>query len=133
MWRLGRAGDGWGGGERPLADINGHGHPSIMSLQPPIAQHQNQGEHAVFTLLVANGLLMGLTVAAFVEGPYSSPEQELWYRYGSIGLFVAGAVLPAVILRVMRRSKPRILLLIIWMAGVFVIYLWYMAMSGGGV
>jgi hypothetical protein len=47
-----------------------------------------------WALLSVNALLMGLLAASFVQGPYSSGEQELWYRYGSLGFFLAWLLCP---------------------------------------
>jgi hypothetical protein len=46
-----------------------------------------EGIGCSWALLALNTLFMGLLTASFVQGPYSSSQQELWYRYGSLGLF----------------------------------------------
>ena len=56
------------------------------------------GTGCLLVMLGINALLIGLLAFSFSHGPYSSRGQELWYRYGSIGFLVAGAVLPALAL-----------------------------------
>jgi hypothetical protein len=78
--------------------------------------------------------IIGLFAFSFSQGPYSSSEQELWYRYGSLGFFVAGAILPAIVLaRSRRRSTHATVALIAWMVAVLVAFIIYAALSGGGV
>ena len=81
-----------------------------------------------------NALLMGLVAISFAQGPYSSPQQEIWYRYGSIGLLLCGAILPAIALLLgARRSYLATNLLTVWMIAALVAWLVYVFNSGGGV
>jgi hypothetical protein len=80
-----------------------------------------------------NTLFMGLLTANFVQGPYSSSQQELWYRYGSLGLFLVGAVLPAFALVYGRRSFWIVAAATVWMLLILLTFVWFGMMSGGGV
>ena len=91
------------------------------------------GIGCAWLLLGVNALLMGLLALSFGQGPYSSAEQEVWYRYGSLGFFVAGAVLPAIALFTFRRSRWLILASTAWMSAVLLGFVWFVMMSGGGV
>lgn len=91
------------------------------------------GIGCAWLLLGVNVLLMGLLAISFGQGPYSSGEQELWYRYGSLSFFVAGAVLPAAALFAFRRSRWAILASTAWMLAVLLAFIWFAMMSGGGV
>ena len=75
-------------------------------------EHEKNGSEGVgcaWTLLALNTVLIGLLMTSMVQGPYSSGEQELWYRYGSLGFFLAGAVVPAIALFALRRSRVLII------------------------
>ena len=91
------------------------------------------GIGCTWLLLGVNALLTSLLVVSFGKGPYSSAEQELWYRYGSLSFFVAGAVLPAVALFAFRRSRWFVLASTAWMLAVLLAFVWFAMMSGGGV
>jgi hypothetical protein len=85
-------------------------------------------------MVIVNALLIGLIAVAFAEGPYSSRGQELWYRYGSLGFLLAGAILPAVALALgARRSVGLTVGLTVWMLAVLLACLGYASISGGGV
>jgi hypothetical protein len=84
-------------------------------------------------MLAVNTGLMGFVAFSFARGPYSSGEQELWYRYGSLTFFLAGSVLPAIALFVGRRSPPILLASLSWMFLVFLAFAGYAIASGGGV
>jgi len=60
---------------------------------------------------------MGLTVVSFAYGPpYEGHEQELWYRYGSAGFLLIGAIVPAVvILSAIGKQVGTVPLLTLWM------------------
>jgi len=92
-----------------------------------------EGIGCAWTLLGVNAVLMGLLAASFVRGPYSSSEQELWYRYGSLGFFLAGAALPAIALFAARRSRWVVIASTLWMLTVLLGFAWFAMMSGGGV
>ena len=85
------------------------------------------------TALAVNTLLTGLVTASFAQGPYSSAEQELWYRYGSLAFFVGGTILPGAALFTWRHSRWVLGACVAWMAASFVAFVWYVMMSGGGV
>lgn len=96
-------------------------------------QNRGEGIGCAWAMLIVNGLLMGLLAVSFGQGPYSSDEQELWYRYGSLSFFVAGAVLPAVTLFAVGRSRWVVLASTAWMLAVLLAFLRFVMMSGGGV
>jgi hypothetical protein len=80
-----------------------------------------------------NLLLMSLVALSFSQGPYSSFEQELWYRYRSLGFFFAGALIPAAVLWFGRRSHRVVSAVLIWMALALFLFVQYVFFSGGGV
>jgi hypothetical protein len=84
-------------------------------------------------LLGINTVLIGLTAASFAQGPYSSPQQELWYRYGSLAFLAVGSIVPAIGLLAARRSRTAIGASVALMAATFFAFVWYAMMSGGGV
>ncbi len=86
-----------------------------------------------WTILIVNIVIIGFFTASMAQGPYSSREQELWYRYGSLGFLISGVVLPAAVLFVIRRSRATVGLLTAWMAAILLGFTWFLAMSGGGV
>lgn len=88
----------------------------------------------MLVMLGINALLIGLLAFSFSHGPYSSRGQELWYRYGSIGFFVAGVVFPAIAMRLRAiRSEWAIIAITVWMIAVFTTCFFYALASGGGV
>ena len=88
----------------------------------------------VWAMLATNTLIIGLVALSFGQGPYSSHGQELWYRYGSLGFLLGGAVLPAIALLLgASRSRGMMGALAAWMAATFVAFCGYVFMSGGGV
>lgn len=91
------------------------------------------GIGCALTTLAANTLLIGLVTASFTQGPYSSEEQELWYRYGSLAFFVGGSILPGAALFTWRHSRWVLGACVAWMSATFVAFVWYVMMSGGGV
>lgn len=91
------------------------------------------GIGCAWTILAINTVLIGLVASSFVRGPYSSDGQEFWYRYVSLGLFAAGAVLPAISLFAGRRSNPIVRATVVWMCIVFLAFVAYTLNSGGGV
>ncbi|MGB3167322.1 MAG: hypothetical protein WBA68_11160 [Alteraurantiacibacter sp.] len=117
----------------PIADISDFGQFERMSPKDAGEQNRVDGIGCAWFLLGVNALLMGLLAASFGQGPYSSAEQELWYRYGSLSFFVAGAVLPAVALFAFRRLRWVVLASTAWMLAVLLAFVWFAMMSGGGV
>ena len=93
-----------------------------------------QGVGCAYVAAGLNILLMGLVAFSFSHGPYSSWEQEKWYRYGSLGFLVIGALLPAAVLALGARRSP----VMIWVIGYWLVFgllgfSYYALMSGGGV
>ncbi len=81
-----------------------------------------------------NALLIGLLAFSFSQGPYSSREQELWYRYGSIGFLLAGAAFPAIALWLgAKRFQWAIVALTGWMIAILMACFVYAMASSGGV
>lgn len=97
------------------------------------SKNQGQGVGCAWFLLAINTVLIGLLTASFVQGPYSSVEQEFWYRYCSIAFFSAGSVLPAIALFILRRSRAVIAASTTWMLIVLLAFAWFAMMSRGGV
>ena len=92
------------------------------------------GTGCMLVMLGINALLIGLLAFSFSVGPYSSRGQELWYRYGSIGFFVAGVVIPAIAMRLRpMRSPSGITAITVWMIAVLSACFIYALRSGGGV
>jgi hypothetical protein len=92
------------------------------------------GTGCVLAMLGLNALLIGLLAFSFSQGPYSSREQEVWYRFGSIGFLVAGVVLPGIALWFgAMRSQLAITALVVWMFAVLMACVVYALFSGGGV
>jgi hypothetical protein len=104
-------------------------------VTPQEAGEQNrvEGIGCAWILLSVNAVLMGLTATSFVQGPYSSSEQEHWYRYGSLGFFLAGAALPAIALFAARRSRLVVIASKAWMLTLLLAFAWFAMMSSGGV
>ena len=103
-------------------------------------RQQGAGEHngaqgigCAWALLGVNAMLMGLVAASFVRGSYSSSAQELWYRYGALAFFLAGAALPAIALFAGRRSRWIVIASTAWMIALLLAFVWFGMMSGGGI
>ena len=117
---------------RPIADITElrqSDHVAENAGQP----NRSEGLGCAWTLLGINTVLIGLLTASFVQGPYSSWEQELWYRYGSLSFFVAGVALPAISLFAARRLRWVVIATTVWMLVTLVGFVWFGMMSSGGV
>lgn len=104
-----------------------------MTPQDASEQKRVEGIGCAWALLALNAVLMGLLCVSFVQGPYSSFEQELWYRYGSLGFVLAGAVLPAIALLKARHSRWVVTISTAWMLALLLAFVWFAMMSGGGV
>ena len=104
-----------------------------MTTQDAGEQNRVEGIGCAWTLLAVNTVLMGLLAASFMQGPYSSSEQELWHRYGSLGFLLAGAALPGIALFAARRSRWVVIVSTAWMFAVLLAFVWFAMMSGGGV
>jgi hypothetical protein len=95
---------------------------------------KRQGLGCTLTLLGINVVIIGLIAAGFATGSYSSWEQELWYRYGSLGFLMVGVILPAVALTFGPRRSP---VMVIGLTGIMLVALMgcliYATVSGGGI
>ena len=88
----------------------------------------------MWSIVAVNTVLIGLLTLSFAQGPYSSWDQELWYRYGSLSFLFAGVVFPAIaLLTGASRSRRLLGMLATWLAAVFIAFVYYAMMSGGGV
>lgn len=117
----------------PVADVRKPRHASQMEPQDSIKPPRPGGVGCAWTMLAVNVVIIGLLTASMVQGPYSNREQELWYRYGSLGFFIAGAALPAVALFAVRRSRSVVVASTAWMLAMLLGFVWFGAMSSGGV
>jgi hypothetical protein len=115
-----------------IADVSGPGQSELVTPHETGEQNRVEGIGCAWTVLGVNGVLMGLLAASSVQGPYSSSEQELWYRYGSLGFFFAGAALPAIALFAARRSRWIVIASTVWMLMLLLAFAWFAMMSGGG-
>jgi hypothetical protein len=104
-----------------------------MQNDEPKQKPDKAASGCALTVLVVNAALIGVLTASFTQGPYSSPEQELWYRYGSLGFFIAGVTVPAIVLFAGRKSRVVVGASVAWMSATLVAFLYYATMSGGGV
>jgi hypothetical protein len=117
----------------PVADISEPTKPDEMTAQKEGERNAQGGIGCAWTLLGVNIVLIGLLMTSMVQGPYASDEQELWYRYGSLACFLAGAVVPAVALFALRRSRTLIIGSTAWMLMVLLAFVGFGMMSSGGV
>ena len=67
-----------------------------------------KGRGCSVTLACFNVAAMGLLASSFAFGPFSSAGQEFWYRYGSIGFLLLGAIIPAGALLFGTRRYPAV-------------------------
>lgn len=71
----------------------------------------------VWSMLGVNAVIIGLLTLSYTQGPYSSWEQELWYRYGSLAFLSGGVILPAIAMLLgASRSRKMMGLLVALMA-----------------
>ena len=76
---------------------------------------------------------MGALAFSFVQGPYSSAQQEFWYRWVSLAFLLFGAVIPALVaFKGSRRLIGLQKLLLIWLVVSLLGFCSYVGMSGGG-
>ena len=86
------------------------------------------------TLVAINAVIIGLFTFSFAQGPYSSSEQELWYRWISIAFLIVGVLLPAGLVFLRPQSAKRVGVAInIWLVTTLFAFLVYLMLSGGGV
>lgn len=85
-------------------------------------------------LVAINAVIIGLFTFSFTQGPYSSGEQELWYRWISLAFLVGGVLLPAGLVFLRRQSAKRVSAAVnIWLVTTLFGFLAYLMFSGGGV
>lgn len=85
------------------------------------------------TLVAINAVIIGLFTFSFAQGPYSSGEQELWYRWISIAFLIGGVLLPAGLVFLRPQSAKRISVAInIWMVTTLFAFFPYLMFLGGG-
>jgi len=104
-----------------------------QSSEPTVAEKPG-GVGCLFVILGINAILIGLLAFSFSQGPYSSREQEVWYRYGSIAFLLAGVILPGVVSCLGSARSQRVMTaLIIWMISILMVCVAYALSSSGGV
>lgn len=98
-------------------------------------KHRDSGIGCVWAVLALNTVLMGSVALSFASGPYSSTEQELWYRYGSFGFLLVGSIFPAIALFAARRSLGLgiITAAMVWLLITLFAFVGFALLSGGGV
>ncbi|MCE7795381.1 hypothetical protein LWE61_02290 [Sphingobium sufflavum] len=108
---------------------------SIIEQSGEVAVAEKPGGiGCVYVMLGINAILIGLLAFSFSHGPYSSREQELWYRYGPLGFLLAGVILPTIAFRFgVLRSQRAVVGLLIWMIATLMACLIYALFSGGGI
>jgi lipopolysaccharide export LptBFGC system permease protein LptF len=95
---------------------------------------ERKGIGCLSFLLAINTLLIGAFTWSFVSGPYSSFEQELWYRYGSLAFFLIGVVLPGAALAMgTGRSETGFVTMFVAMPAILILFLLLSVFSSGGV
>ena len=89
--------------------------------------------HRVSLLLVVNTIFIGFMTMARIRGPYSSHEQLILYRYGSLALFAAGVLIPWICFVFFRKFVERhTILASVWLAATLsAVIIWGAALSGG--
>ncbi|WP_184075041.1 hypothetical protein [Sphingomonas prati] len=96
-------------------------------------QEPAKGVGDVWTMLIVNAIFIGFCVALIEQLPFQSREQEFWYRCGSLGLIMAGVVLPAVAIYTIRQSRLVVFCLNAWMSAILIGLLGCGMMLSGGV
>lgn len=105
-----------------------------MPDAPPSAPPAGKEIGCIAILFGVNALVIGTIALSFGNGPYSSWEQELWYRYGSLGFLFLGVILPAAALALgARRSQVAMTALVMWMLAVLLVCCGYAINSSGGI
>jgi uncharacterized membrane protein SirB2 len=104
-------------------------------MEPKEALAKSSGEYVVdaWTMLLANGIVLGFLAAATFTASYPSHEQEIWYSSRFLGILILGVVLPAAALMVLRRSCFVIRSANPWMFAVLIGSLYFGAIYSGGV
>lgn len=92
------------------------------------------GKGCATALAVFNLLAMGALAWSFAGGPYSGLAQALWYRGGAVGFLIFGALLPGGALLLPARRRPALApAALAWMLCVWLPFVAYVLMSGGGI
>ena len=95
-------------------------------MEKPVTKNRSDATICMWLAFCISAPILSLTAFSLTQGPYSSPEQELWYRYGSLGFLLCGAVLPAVALLLgARRSRAATISLTAWMAATMFVFFYY--------
>lgn len=90
------------------------------------------GTGCMATVLGVNALILGLMAFSMSQGPHYNHEQEIWYRYGSLGFLLSGVILPSIALLLgASRSRAAIIALTAWMIATLIAAVIYGAMSSG--
>ena len=85
-------------------------------------------------MLGINALIIGYFALSFGLGPYSSGEQELWYRGGSLAFLVLGVLLPGGLVILRPEAARKISVTInVWLLIALFAFFPYLLFSGGGV
>ncbi|WP_129586235.1 hypothetical protein [Sphingomonas montana] len=114
-------------------DIRKPRHVASMEPHHPIEQERPRNAGDVWAMLIANVVIIEFLTAGMARGPYSSREQELWYRYGSLGFLFTGVIIPAATMLAIRQSRFVVAFLNAWMFAILLGFMWFVAMSSGGV
>ena len=93
---------------------------------------QGEGVGCAVALALLNLVLMGIVAVSFSQGPYSSLEQEQWYRHRSLAFLVLGALVPSAVLYFGRKKPSMVTATLIWMGGALLLFVGYVMYSGGG-
>jgi hypothetical protein len=106
----------------------------VETKETPVARSTPPGWGCATTLAIFNTLFMGLLALSFSIGSYSSWQQELWYRYGSLMFLLIGSLVPvAVLVFSGRQSAKAVIAVTIWMIVALVVWAGFVFNSGGGV
>ena len=90
--------------------------------------------YRITLLLVINIIVIGFFALSRAQGPYSSFEQELVYRYGSLAFFVAGVVIPCICLVLFQVFvRQHITVASVWLVATLFAFIIYGAATSGGV
>ncbi|MDB5678122.1 hypothetical protein [Sphingomonas bacterium] len=107
---------------------------TIETKESPVIVSMSPGWGCAAALAIFNTIFMGLLALAFASGGYSSWQQDLWYRYGSLAFVLIGALVPGAILIVRgRRSARAVIAVTLWMIVVLIMWAGFVFNSGGGV
>ena len=95
---------------------------------------QPEGLGCAAAITAINLFLMGGLAIMLSGGPYSSAGQEAWYRGGSIGFLIFGAIIPiGALFYISRKKRGSVFAVAIWAIAALAALICYVFMSGGGV